>query len=179
METQKGINVGSIVARTLDVIKANAQPVMIFMGVLVLIGSLADYGMLSDPLLGSLLQLVVVVVGIIAIYQLFESFLQQQGLYIQHGPRRYLPYLGMSMLTGLGTVIGLVFLIIPGLILAARWSLSGALLVGRGELVTDAMSKSWELTRPHVVPIIIAGLVMIILLIALIFYRLPLFPKIA
>lgn len=57
-----------------------------------------------------------------------------------------LAYFGASILAGLFWIVGFVLLIVPGLILMARWSLVPALVVGRGNSISEAFSESWDLT---------------------------------
>lgn len=161
MNTAQEINFGVIVSSTLKVIQDNAVPVALFMGGLVALGVLADMN-------GSGLQIVVSIASIIATYLLVETFMKQSGQLSENATRRFLPYVGLSILTGLGTGLALLLLIIPGLIVAARWSLAGPLLIGRGELVMEAMSKSWDMTKPYVLPIIGAGLLIAAVFIGLI-----------
>ena len=65
-------------------------------------------------------------------------------------------YFGLSLLSGIAIGVGLLFLIVPGIILFVRWApLYGFGLV-RFQGVGDAMSRSWEATKPHFWPILIA-----------------------
>ena len=75
------------------------------------------------------------------------------------GNRGALTYIGISILSGLAIILGVVALIVPGLILSARWSPVYGYALGEGQGVTDAMSESWEATRGHTLPILLALLV--------------------
>ena len=59
-----------------------------------------------------------------------------------------------------GIVIGMVLLIVPGLVVGARWFLAPntALLGGRG--VRDAIGLSWQMTGEHLLPL--TGLVLVV-----------------
>jgi hypothetical protein len=50
-----------------------------------------------------------------------------------------------SILIGLGVVLGLVLLILPGLYVAARWYLSGVILIVHGGGRRAAMRRSWDM----------------------------------
>lgn len=73
--------------------------------------------------------------------------------------RRFGSMLGSSILSGIGIVVGLVFLIVPGLYLAARWTLAPAFVVAEHRRAIESLSASWEATSEHVMPLMIAYLV--------------------
>jgi hypothetical protein len=54
---------------------------------------------------------------------------------------------GVSMLVGLGVGAGLIALIVPGVLLALMWSLAVPVKVLEDKGVTDAMSRSSDLTK--------------------------------
>ncbi len=54
-----------------------------------------------------------------------------------------LSFFGIFLLSGLAIVIGLVFLIVPGLILMARWSIAYPVALIEGEGTPEAMQASW------------------------------------
>jgi len=72
---------------------------------------------------------------------------------------RYGSMLGMSLFSGLGIVIGFVLLIVPGIYVAARWSLAGAFVVARHERAAASLSASWEATRDNWWPFVLVYLV--------------------
>ncbi|GAB5347341.1 hypothetical protein [Alteriqipengyuania sp. 357] len=77
----------------------------------------------------------------------------------QRGHRGFLTYLGISFLSGIAIALGLLLLIVPGLILWARWLPAYGYALGEGRGVTEALSDSWEATSGHVGPIICSMLV--------------------
>src|SRR5207237_2657336 len=58
------------------------------------------------------------------------------------GWRRFGPLLGVSVLTGLGVGFGLLLLIVPGVVLFTRWSLSVPVGVLEGRSPRAAMPRS-------------------------------------
>jgi hypothetical protein len=79
----------------------------------------------------------------IAGYFLYEHLLRREGLLAPNRTgRSFWPYLGVAILTGLATMLGFVLLIVPGLILMARWSIASALVVAEGRSTTEAMAAS-------------------------------------
>jgi hypothetical protein len=57
--------------------------------------------------------------------------------------------IGAALLVGLGVAIGFIFVIIPGLILWTRWSLTAPVVVLENLHATAAMRRSRELVRGH------------------------------
>jgi hypothetical protein len=64
-----------------------------------------------------------------------------------------IPSLILAVLSGIGIALGLVFLIIPGLILLVQWSIAGAIVVAEGRTALQAMGRSAELCRGYFWPI--------------------------
>jgi len=60
---------------------------------------------------------------------------------------RFGALLGVSVLTGLGVGLGLLFLVVPGVILFTRWSLSVPVVMLEGLSPRAAMRRSSELVR--------------------------------
>jgi hypothetical protein len=74
--------------------------------------------------------------------------------------RKYwLRLLGLDFLVGLGVVIGMIFLIVPGVLLALRWSAAVPVLVLEGRGIQDAMGRSAALTRNRRWSIFLLGLI--------------------
>ena len=55
----------------------------------------------------------------------------------------------LSVLWLFGVTGGLLLLIIPGLILLARWNLSAPVLLAEDSTAARSLGRSWELTRRH------------------------------
>jgi hypothetical protein len=55
----------------------------------------------------------------------------------------------VAVLTGIGVVLGLILLVIPGIYLAVRWMVAAPALVAEGLGPTSAMGRSGELIRGH------------------------------
>ena len=62
---------------------------------------------------------------------------------------RVWPLLGASILAGLGVAVGLVFLIVPGLILLTWWALIPPAIVLENRGVFESFGRSRELVRGH------------------------------
>ncbi len=74
-----------------------------------------------------------------------------------------LPALALANLTaGLATVLGLLLLIVPGLLLAARWSTAGPLIVLERKGPFEALEMSNGLIRGRTWPVVGAGLIVVL-----------------
>lgn len=71
------------------------------------------------------------------------------------GQRHYGSAFGSALLSLLGIGAGLILLIIPGLYVAARWSLANALVIGEGLGSTESLRESWHRTRHHAWAIVV------------------------
>lgn len=60
--------------------------------------------------------------------------------------RRLAAMLGLSIMYGLGVTFGIVLLLVPGLILLVRWSISAPALLAEECTVSGSLSRSWKLT---------------------------------
>ncbi len=97
------------------------------------------------------------IIGLVIGYFLLKELLSREGLIRNAGG--FWPYFGAGLLTGLGVIVGLILLIVPGIYFAARWSLAPAIVLGQGQGVTDSMRTSWAATEGNVWAIILFGLI--------------------
>jgi hypothetical protein len=68
---------------------------------------------------------------------------------IREAGRRFWSLLGASILYGLGVLFGLLLLIVPGVIVAARWCLLAPLIMLEGQFVGAARERSADVVRGH------------------------------
>jgi hypothetical protein len=75
----------------------------------------------------------------------------------------FLPMWGATILIGLGTAIGSMFCILPGLLLYSLWIFTFPLIVDKRLGVVEAMTVSFNTLKPHMWPVlgflIVAGLI--------------------
>ena len=77
---------------------------------------------------------------------------------------RFLPFVGIYILSLIGIVFGLVLLIIPGIMLMVRWTPLMSLVVDRQSGAFDAFGDSWEMTRGRGWSIFGAAIILAILM---------------
>ena len=162
----KKIDVGTLLGAMVDEIKARSQMAMIYLAVMVPLtalslyyqnasvnaGSQLNFGFRIDEALmaqGALAVVVVTaafVIGLLAHYWLLAGMVRQNT-----APAfdRFLPYVGIYILATLGLILGLILLIIPGIILAIRWSPLLPAVIDRSEHAIDAFGDSWAMTDGH------------------------------
>jgi len=69
------------------------------------------------------------------------------------GVRMFLPLLGLAIVAGIGTLIGFILLIVPGVILCVLWSVAAPAVVVEKRGVFESLQRSRDLTRGHRWPV--------------------------
>lgn len=101
--------------------------------------------------LGSFWSLFVLLFQVIVTHRLLDRL---DALEIDDAGRRLYPRaFGQNLLSGLAILIGLLCLIIPGFLLAARWSISLVMLIARDMGVVESLRASWAMTAGHTLTI--------------------------
>ncbi len=118
----------------------------------------------DTSLISALYQFGFTVLSIIAAYFLLAKLLETRGR-LGEGGTRVWAYVGLTLLSAIGIIIGFVLVIIPGIILLVRWSASSGYLIGGKKGIVESLSASWDATSGHSWAIFFAGLVLIILLV--------------
>jgi hypothetical protein len=67
--------------------------------------------------------------------------------------------LGATLLAGIGVAVGFLLLVVPGLVLFARWSLIVPLVMLEGRTVGEAFSRSNELIKGRTGRVLVIGIV--------------------
>ena len=116
----------------------------------------------DTTILGGIAGVAAVVAHVVGSYLILERMLELRGRAGPGGTRIW-AYFGLTILTGIGMAFGLILLIVPGLILAVRWSAASGFLIAGRTGVVEAMQASWNVTRGHSWPIFFAGLVCFLL----------------
>ena len=75
--------------------------------------------------------------------------LSYEGLVTSDAPTRYLTFLGTGIVMGVGYVIGLVLLVVPGIMILLRWLLAPNFVLAQDMGVSDALKASRDATSGH------------------------------
>lgn len=134
------VSVGEVLSSWFSSLGRHAPICLLAGGLLTATGALLDLAMGEQ-----ISQLPNAIVGFIVQYLLVEYILIRDYA-LRPGKRRYLSAFGAALLATLGILVGIVFLILPGLYLGARWSLANALVIGEGYTSVDALKESWKRT---------------------------------
>lgn len=164
------LKIGAIIDKTLGVVEHSMAPSLIYLVAITAISSAIGYFTveMTAPTQQAVIGLVKFAVGVIAAYLLLEAMVRKTGLRSREGEAVFFPYLGLSIVYALGVMVGFILLIIPGLLIMARWSIAQPILVARGEGAMAALGESWERTRGNEFPILVAAVALIIVLIAVV-----------
>lgn len=161
----KELKVGRILEVTFDVVERNAVAAVVFIVALVIVNGAityfgADYSSFVQEM-GK--QFITALIGIVAAFLLVTSMLRTAGFLRGAPDDLFLPYVGLSILAGIGVIIGLILIIFPGLYLMARWSIAPAVLLSQRKGVIDSMKESWERTGGSEFAIILVVVILVVL----------------
>ena len=150
--------IGRVIRKTFSGVRAVSPAVLPLLVVLViapdLLVALAGKYLHLEP---SELLLVTIIVGLAglgvaaaAIRGSLDHFAGQKprlGSALRAGLRYFLPLLAIQFLTSLGILAGLILMIVPGLYLAASWSVASVVRVAEFSSSQSAIGRSAELTK--------------------------------
>jgi hypothetical protein len=157
MATGREFRIGPIFSRATTIY---LQHFLLFTVVALVISIPSLFGGDSESILGGIRSFVVAIVGMILnfvgqaviLYGAFQA-MRGRAVYvgdaIRRGLSRFWSILGLSILVGLGIAIGLILLIIPGIMLAVRWSVALPACVVENKGPFESMRRSADLTRGH------------------------------
>ena len=164
------LKIGKIIDKTLGVLEANAVPALIFVAAVTAVGLPITYFSVGStaPLQVAGGQLLRTAIGVVIGYFMLVTMLRRTGLQARGSDDTFIPFVGLSILYSLAVMLGIIALIIPGLILIARWSIAQPLLVAQGTGVMASLGESWARTRGNEFSILAAVLALALLPIAVI-----------
>lgn len=132
---------GFLLGETAHLLRVNAALAIAALVALTVVGVAADlYPDFTRPagLVSGLLSLVLQ-------YEISLALLVQYGLVDSTRRRRRLwAMLGLSLVSGIGILLGLILLILPGIYLVVRWSAAVPALIGEDAGVFESLSRSAE-----------------------------------
>jgi len=173
------INTGEFLNRMMELIRKNGREVALYVfavGGVAAIGIAIGVARAGDGLfgigiglsldagrgfLGFLFQIFQAIFAAIATYLLIARMLQTEGR-LPNKDLRILAYIGMSILSWLGIIVGLFLFIVPGLLFATRWTPAAGFLIAEQEGVTDSLAKSWLATSGNGWSIFFGGVILVL-----------------
>jgi hypothetical protein len=160
-ETTRRLDIGATLQDVLNVLTRNFGPVVILAlllgGLPLLLVYLGSYFAVSNPVF-AILALLGAIASLVGRPILYGSLMFLTVRYLDGEPaslreclaagkRKWGSLLGLMIVTGLVTGVGLVLLIVPGIYLALRWAVAGPSKVLTGRGISDAMEHSTRLTE--------------------------------
>ncbi len=94
--------------------------------------------------------------GCFAQYAVLRTLLRDAGYDPDNS--NFPAFLGLEILLLLGIVFGLMALLVPALIMMARWSLARQILLVEGTSVSSAIGQSWDRTSGNTIPLLLCFL---------------------
>ncbi|MES2096170.1 MAG: hypothetical protein V4459_05375 [Pseudomonadota bacterium] len=140
---------GQLVRQTFDLLFGDLAVVLIAMVAMTVVSTLAD---ISASPVAAFIGLPWLVVQ----FAMTRRLVDRQGLRVADRRAGFGSFFLVGLLTGLGSLLGLVCLVLPGIYLAARWSMSDAVLFAENEGSGNAIGRSWAATNGHMIPITLA-----------------------
>jgi hypothetical protein len=163
------LKIGTIIDKTLGVVEFSTAAVAIYVAGLTLVNAVVTYFTIGmGPMEQAGVGLVKFVVGVTAGYLLLDAMVRKTGLRTRTDEDVFFAYFGLSILYTAGVVLGFIFIVLPGLVIMARWSLAQPMMIARGDGVMKALGESWERTKGNEFQIIVAVLALFFVPVALV-----------
>ncbi len=109
--------------------------------------SSADLANLVDNLLGGCAAAIAIAAGFPVISSAYLGEQVDARTSLRYGLSRLLPLLVAYFVISIAVGLGLIALVIPGVFLAIKWSITFPAIVAERTGAFDGMTRSWELTR--------------------------------
>ncbi len=154
MDNTQKISVGEILSAWIAAIGRHGSVCLLAGGLIAVVGTLMDTALGER---GG--QLVASITSFFIGYH-FVEYVLARDFGARIGKRRYGSAFIAGILGLLGICAGIVVLIVPGLYIAARWSLANALVIGEGLDGTESLRESWRRTESHAWTILICYLLL-------------------
>ncbi|MET0246073.1 MAG: hypothetical protein ABW182_04925 [Sphingomonas sp.] len=145
--SRTGFTVTAILRATVGLVAARPAPAAIAILGMVGAGIVIDLAV-TDTELYNVAIAFLSIAGLVAQFALLDAVMRQEGLIGRdHGGSRSGSFIILSILTGSAILIGTLLLIIPGLLLAARWAVAAPMVIADRMNWRDAMAASEQQTR--------------------------------
>ena len=168
------ITTGDIQRGTSQKLEFFRKDVLTYLAIFIPATAVASYadvslGLLSPTNTGQLYErengpigLIVLIASVIFQCRLFGTMLGKGDV-----SGRYLGFIGMAIVTFFGVGLATIFLIVPGLIVAARWLMAPCIYLDQQRGVFDALGESWNRTRGNTKEVILAILLFVVVMVVI------------
>jgi hypothetical protein len=140
MMIQERESAGYLLGETARLLRVNPALNLAALGALTLVGVLGDV----YPDFIRLAGLGTFIITLVLQYEISAGLLVHYDLIEGGGRRRLWALLGLSLLSGIGILLGLILLILPGIYLFVRWAAAVPALIAEEAGVTESMTLSAE-----------------------------------
>jgi len=162
-ESNSGFMVGDVLGRTFSTLGRNLVPFLIIAAVAAIPNLILNWNTVSGPgaptqifarlgwslSIGGLVQLLTQAIILHAAFQDMLGRPIRIGESIRVGFSRFLPIFGLSFLMGVGIILGMMVLLVPGLILLTMWAVALPACVVETQGPIGSLGRSVELTKGH------------------------------
>lgn len=150
------LQAGLVLRGTLLLVRRNGARAAAGFAMLVGFSSAVDSGLPSEDAM-PFLNLVLSVLSVLIQYWLTRDLLYDVGMMANLGPR-FPAFFLLGIVSTIAIALGLIALVIPGVVLAVRWSIAGPVLLAQEQGVIDSLRRSWFYTAGNFWPIFIVWL---------------------
>jgi hypothetical protein len=131
---------GYLLAETAQLLRVNAGLALLALAIMTLLGIGSDlYPDFAGPA-----QIASLIATLVLQYEISSVLLLHYDLVDARGRRRLWALLGLSILSGLAIMLGLILLIVPGVYLLVRWSAAVPALIAEEAGVTESLGLSGQ-----------------------------------
>jgi hypothetical protein len=148
------LSAGDILEQTLGLLRRMWDRAALALVILAGLGIVVDSGKVTGDAANAL-TLAISILAFILQYWIVRGLLQDLGYRIPSRPR-FPAFFLMGLVTTVGILLGLVLLIVPGIVLMVRWSISAPVVIGSECRVIESIGESWRATEGVFWPIFLA-----------------------
>ncbi|MHA7818754.1 MAG: hypothetical protein ACX930_03790 [Erythrobacter sp.] len=157
------VTTGQMITCSFEQLNEIKRELAIYFGAFFAAGLLVD---LIEPLRGPV-SIAATIGYFVGQYWLYRMALLKAGVIIDDRWKVF-SFFGMALILAFPIMIGMNFLIIPGLLLAAKWVMAPAFLVAEKRDLFQAMGDSWRASENNLVSLTLAFTVLCVIWIGLV-----------
>ncbi|WP_340586228.1 hypothetical protein [Erythrobacter alti] len=151
---EKRVDLGLLIRDSFAVLASVKREVALYLGGLLALALLAE---INSQVRG-IVAIVSLLVFFLGQYFLYQAILRKAGL-LQDDRKRIFGFVGMTLMLGFAIYVGFAFLVIPGLLLGAKWIMAPTYLVARDRNVFEAIGDSWRASEFNTGQLVVGYLV--------------------